>query len=161
MVTIAGKINYCWEDLEITCRFPLIYLKCCGFFPPSPFPPPLLFRNVFSHTLGSGPKHPTGLQTHLETRICHDTVWYPHLCTPTYLRLKSNSSQIATSAFHTEFGYTELYYQRNQTMMCLYQEHCVSRTAILKRRTAGQIWGIGKSTYAPSCDVRWEQFQDG
>lgn len=31
MVAIAGKINYCWEDLEVTCRFPLIHLKC-GIF---------------------------------------------------------------------------------------------------------------------------------
>lgn len=105
-----------------------------GFFSASPFPPPLLFRNVFSHTLESGPKNPTGLQTHSEIRICHDTVWYPHLCTPTYLRLKSNPSQIDTSAFHTKFGYTELYYQRNQTMMGLYQEHRVSWTATLQKK---------------------------
>ena len=127
----------------------------------SPFPPPLLFRNVFSHTLESGLKNPTGLQTHLEIRICHDTVRYPHLCTPTYLRLKSNPSQIATSAFHTEFGYTELKYQRNQTMMWLYQEHRVSWTVTLKRKTAGQIRGISKTMYTPSCDVRWERFWDG
>lgn len=110
MVTVAGKINYCWEDLEITCNSHSSIWKVVGFFffPLSPFPPTLLFRNVFSHTLESGPKNPTGLQTHLEIRICHDTVWYPHLCTPTYLRLKSNPSQIPPSAFHTKFGYTEL-----------------------------------------------------
>lgn len=48
----------------------------------SPFPPPLLFTNLFSHTLESGPKNPTGVQTHLAIRICHDAVRYPHLRTP-------------------------------------------------------------------------------
>lgn len=124
----------------------------------SPFPPPLLFRNVFSHTLESGPKNPMGLQTHLEIRICHDTVRYPHLCTPTYLRLKSNPSQITPPAFHTEFANTELYYQRNQTMMWLYWETRVSWTATLKRRTARQIWGISKSVCSPLCEERWERF---
>lgn len=146
------------DNIQVPTHLFEMWVFCCLIFPP-PFPTPLLFRNVFPHTLESGLKNPTGLQTHSEIRICHDTVWYPHLCTPTYLRLKSNPSQIPTSAFHTRFGYTEPQYQRNQTMMWLYQEHYVSWTAILK--TAGQIWGISKSMYTPSCDMRWEHFWDG
>lgn len=105
---------------------------------------PTLFRYFFSHTLESGPKNLTDL--YLEIRICHDTVQYSHLCTPIYLRLKSNPSQITTSAFHTEFGYTKHHYQKNQTNWC-YQQHCVSRTDTLKRETAGHTQGIVKSMW--------------
>lgn len=81
------------------------------FFFPFCISSPILFRNLFSHTLESGPKNPTDLC--LEIRICHDTVHHSHLCTPIYPRLKANPSQVTTSALHTEFGYTKHHYQKN------------------------------------------------
>lgn len=129
------------RESEITHRFYHLFEMWFVFFSFC-ISSPTLFRYFFSHTLESGPKNLTDL--YLEIRICHDTVQYSHLCTPIYLRLKSNPSQITTSAFHTEFGYTKHHYQKNQTNWC-YQQHCVSRTDTLKRETAGHTQGIVKS----------------
>lgn len=117
---------------NVVCFFPLCISS------------PILFRKFFSHTLESGPKNPTDLC--LEIWICHDTVQYSYLCTSIYPRLKSNPSQITTSAFHTEFGCAKHHYQKNQTNW-RYQQHCVSWTDTLKRETAGHTWGIVKSMW--------------
>lgn len=48
MVTIAGKINYCSENLEITHRFYHLFEMWFGFFP-SAFPPHSLQKILFSY----------------------------------------------------------------------------------------------------------------
>lgn len=149
MVTIAGKINYCWEDVEITCRLPLIYFKC-GIFPLH-FLLTSLQKCLFSY-IRIWPEESYWLANTFSDK---DLSWYCMVSPPVHSHLFEIKITPSSDCYFCVLHWVWLHWTwlSEKPMMWLYQEHHVSWTVTLKR-TVRWIWGISKSMYTPSYDVR-------